>query len=118
MNRADALARSLQCKDTTPFWKGIKGMRDSRVPLAIGDVNITKLWQDHFSTLLNSVRNDEFKTFVCESIGRSLSTVDAIVITAQDVSECFKSIKLGKAAGIDALAAEHFVCSHNIICVH
>ena len=84
MNRADALARSLQCKDTASFWKGIKGMRDSSVPLAtfVGDVNITKLWQDHFSTLLNSVQNDESKTFVCESIGHSLSTVDAIVITA------------------------------------
>ena len=124
MNRANALARSLQCKDTTSFWKGIKGMRDSSVPLAtkvgdaVGDVNITKLWQDHFSTLLNSVQNDESKTFVCESIGHSLSTVDAIVITAQDVSECFKSIKLGKAAGLDGLAAEHFVFSHTIICVH
>ena len=124
MNRADALARSLQCKDTTSFWKGIKGMRDSRVPLAtkvgdaVGDVNITNLWRDHFSTLLNSVQNDESKTFVCESIGHGLSTVDAIVITAQDVSECFKSIKLGKAAGLDGLAAEHFVFSHNIICVH
>ena len=61
MNRADVLARSLQCKDTTLFWKSIKGMRDSSVPLAtkvgdaVGDVNITKLWQDYFSTLLNSV---------------------------------------------------------------
>ena len=46
-----------------------------------------------------------------------MSTVDTTVITAQDVSECFKSIKLGKAAGLDGLAAEHFVFSHNIICV-
>ena len=46
-----------------------------------------------------------------------MSTVDAIIITAQDVSECFKSIKLGKAAGLDGLVAEHFVFSHNIICV-
>ena len=81
MNRADALARSLQCKDTTSFWKGIKGMRDSSVPLAtklgnaVGDVNITKLWQDHFSTLLNSVQNDESKTFVCESDSDSDSDI-------------------------------------------
>ena len=61
MNRVHALAGSLQCKNSTSFWKGTKGMRDSSVPLAtkvgdaVGDVNITKLWQDHFSTLLNSV---------------------------------------------------------------
>ena len=29
-----------------------------------------------------------------------------------------KSIKLGKAAGLDGLAAEHFVYSHKIISVH
>ena len=52
------------------------------------------------------------------SIGHSLSTVNTIVITAQDVSECFKSIKLGEAAGLDGLAVEHFVFSHNIICDH
>ena len=81
---------------------------------------LAKLWQDYFSILLNSVQYDESKTFVCESIGHSLSTVVVIVITAQDVSECFKSIKLGKAAGLDGLAAEHFVFSHRstIICVH
>ena len=57
------------------------------------------------------------KTFVCESIKHSLSTVDAIIITVQYVSKCFKSIKLGKAAGLDGLAAEHFVFLHYIICV-
>ena len=43
---------------------------------------------------------------------------DTIVITAHDVRECLKTIKLGKAAGLDGLAAEHFVFSHSIICVH
>ena len=43
---------------------------------------------------------------------------DTIVITAPDVRECLKTIKLGKAAGLDGLAAEHFVFSHSIICVH
>ena len=34
---------------------------------------------------------------------------DTIVITAPDVHECLKTIKLGKAAGLDGLVAEHFV---------
>ena len=40
-NRADALARSLHCKDTTDFWEGVRGIKDSRVPLAtkVGDAN-------------------------------------------------------------------------------
>ena len=123
-NRADALARSLHCKDTTDFWKGVRGIKDSKVPLAtkvgdaVGDANITKLWQDLFSALLNSVQNEGSKPFVCESIDRDMHNEDTIVITAPDVRECLKTIKLGKAAGLDGLAAEHFVFSHSIICVH
>ena len=123
-NRAGALARSLHCKDTTDFWKDVRGIKDSRVPLAtkvgdaVGDGSITKLWQDHFSTLLNSVQNEGSKLFVCESIDRDLHNEDTIVITAPDVRERLKTIKLGKAAGLDGLAAEHFVFSYSIICVH
>ena len=37
------------------FWKGVKSMRDNDVLLAakvggaVGDANVSKLWQDHFS---------------------------------------------------------------------
>ena len=69
-NRVGALVQSLHCKDTTDFWKGVRGIKDSRVPLAtkvgdaVGDASITKLWQDHFSALLNSVLNEGSKPFV------------------------------------------------------
>ena len=59
--RADALARSLYCKDSVSFWKGVSGMNSSKVPLAtkvgdsVGSKNIAQMWQDHFSALLNSV---------------------------------------------------------------
>ena len=85
----------------------IRGIKDSRVPLAtkvgdaVGDANITKLWQDHFSALLNSMQNEGSKPFVCESIDRDMHNEDNIVITAPGVCECLKTIKLGKAAGLD-----------------
>ena len=104
----------------------VKSMRDNDVLLAtkvggaVGDANVdlSKLWQHHFSTLLNSVQNNDSKTYVCESISHGLSHANTVVITAPDVRECLKSIKLGKAAGLDGLAAEHFVYSHNISCAH
>ena len=71
-----------------------------------------------FSTALNSVQNNDSKTYVCESISHGLSHANTVVITAPNVRECFKSIKLGTAASLDGLAAEHFVYSHTIICVH
>ena len=67
--------------------------------MIVGNKNITHLWQEHFSTLLNSVYNTDSKEFVSEHIEHGLS-------------------KLGKAAGIDGLSAEHFVCAHTKISVH
>ena len=64
------------------------------------------------------MQNEGSKPFVCESIDRDMHNEDTIVITAPDVRECLKTIKLGKAAGLDGLAAEHFVFSHSIISVH
>ena len=52
--RADALTRSLYCKDSVSFWKGVRGINCNNIPLttkvgdAVGSKNITQLWQDHF----------------------------------------------------------------------
>ena len=41
-----------------------------------------------------------------------------ILVTSCDVSDSLKKVKLGKSAGIDGLAAEHFVYSYERISVH
>ena len=122
--RADALARSLYCKDSVSFWKGVRGVNCNNIPLttkvgdAVGSKNITQLWQDHFSTLLNSVPNIDSKEFVCENIEHGVSDVSMPVVSASDVLDSLKAVKLGKAAGIDGLSAEHFVCAHTSVSVH
>ena len=89
--RADALARSLYCKDSVSFWKGVRGVNCNNIPLttkvgvAVGSKNITQLWQDHFSTLLNSVPNIDSKEFVCENIEHGVSDVSMPVVSASDV---------------------------------
>ena len=121
--RADALARSLYCKDSVSFWKGVRGVNCNNIPLttkvgdAVGSKNITQLWQDHFSTLLNSVPNIDSKEFVCENIEHGVSDVSMPVVSASDVLDSLKAVKLGKAAGIDGLSAEHFVCAHTSVSV-
>ena len=110
--RADALARSLYCKDSVLFWKGVKGVNcnnilfTTKVGDAVGSKNITQLWQDHFSTLLNSVHNIDSKEFVCENIEHGVFDVSMAVVSASDVLDSLKAVKLGKAAGIDGLSAE------------
>ena len=67
MMRADALARSLYCKDFVAFWKDVRKLNSNSIPLAtkvgdtVGNTNITHLWQGNFSTLLNSVHNTDLK---------------------------------------------------------
>ena len=122
--RADTLARSLYCKDSVSFWKRVRGVNCNNIPLttkvgdAVGSKNITKLWQDHFSTLLNSVPNIDSKEFDCENIEHGVSDVIMAVVSASDVLDSLKAVKLGKAAGIDGLSAEHFVCAHTSVSVH
>ena len=123
MMRADALALSLKNKDSTSFWKDVSKMANSKVPLAskvgdsVGSVEITDMWQTHFSDLLNSVHNIDSKNFVCEHID-AVPSDSNITITADDVRNSLKETKLGKSAGIDGLAAEHFIYSHTSITVH
>ena len=122
--RTDALARSLYCKDSVSFWKGVSGMNSSTVPLAtkvgdsVGSKNIAQMWQDHFSALLNSVQNIDSKEFVCERIEHGIADKEIVAVSVSDVLDSLKAVKLGKAAGIDGLSAEHFVCAHIGISVH
>ena len=75
------------------------------------------MWQAHFSELLNSVHDISSKSFVCEHVDAVLPD-SRILVTSCDVSDSLKKVKLGKSAGIDGLAAEHFVYSHERISVH
>ena len=75
------------------FWKDVRTLNSSSIPLAtqVGDVlgnkNITHLWQEHFSTFLNSVHNKDSKEFVCEHIENVLSicSFNKTTVSASDV---------------------------------
>ena len=123
MMRADALAHSLSSRDSTSFWKNVGKIANSKVPLAskveyaIGNHEITDMWKIHFSDLLNSVHNTDSKDFVSNHID-AVDSESHITITACDVLNSLKETKLGKSAGSDRLAAEHFIYSHVSITVH
>ena len=125
MMRADALAHALYNRGSTSFWKDVRKMPAStKIPLAtkvpeilIGTADITAVWQAHFSEILNSVYDTSSKSFVCEHVDAVLPD-SRILVTSCDVSDSLKKVKLGKSAGIDGLAAEHFVYLHERISVH
>ena len=123
MMRADVLAHELYNRDSTSFWKDVRKMASTRIPLAtkVGDVvgtaDITAMWQTHFFELLNSVHDDSSKSFVSEHVNAVL-TDSRVSVTSSDVSDSLKKVKLSKSAGIDCLAAEHFVYSHERISLY
>ena len=100
MMRADALALSLKNKNSTSFWNDVSKMANSKVPLAskvgdsVGRVEITDMWQTHFSDLLNSVHNMDSKNFVCEHID-AVPPDSNITITADGVRNSLKETRLG-----------------------
>ena len=110
-------------KNSTAFWKDVQKMTSSNIPLAskvgdaVGNEQITDMWHHHFSEILNSVHNTDSKSFVCDHID-SVSPKSKMLIDASAIIESLKEIKLGKSAGIDGLATEHFVYSHSSISVH
>ena len=56
--------KSLMNKDMTSFWDSIRKSSNTRIPLAsmidncTDEENIAHMWQDHYSSLLNSVNSN------------------------------------------------------------
>ncbi len=62
--RANALARGMQQNDVNDFWKEVKIMNHSKIPLpssmegVSGSVNIVELWRRHYMELFNCFKSD------------------------------------------------------------
>jgi hypothetical protein len=112
--RADALAKKLSTKDMTSFWKSIKAMNNKNIMLAssvngvTGQHEISEMWREHYSGILNCVHNETNKGRV-ESVLNTISKTDRYVIQPHDISDAISNLKHGKSVGYDLLAAEHYV---------
>ena len=72
------------------------------------------MWQTHYQTLLNSVKTTEHKERVLIESSEA-SNSSPITFTPIDISNAFKSLKIGKACGVDGVSAEHFLYAHDIL---
>ena len=119
--RADQHAKSLFDKDMVSFWKHIRKENSARVPLATtigggggvtGETDIAEMWQDHYKSILNSVKGNLQQHFVTSKIN-SISD-ESILFSTSDINIALHSLKCGKSCGVDGLAAEHFKYAHRI----
>ena len=112
-DKADKIAAELSQKDYNNFWKSINNCNTKNMCNAnnidgiTGENNIAGVWKNHFETLLNTC-NDKV-TFNCK---QTISYTDDMIVNVNEVRDCVKSLKCGKAAGIDGISAEHFKYAH------
>ena len=88
--RADQHAKSLFDKDMVSFWKHIRKENSARVPLATtiggvtGETDIAEMWQDHYKSILNSVKGNLQQHFVTSKIN-SISD-ESIPFSTSDIN--------------------------------
>ena len=113
---------NLMNNNMTSVYDSIRKSSNTRIPLAsmidncTGEENIAHMWQDHYNSLLNSVKGNSSKQVkVNDKLGTIPSESQSILITNSDLNSALKNVKRGKACGVDCLAAEHCIYAQNII---
>ena len=118
--KIDAIAKHFLTKETKAFWKEIRKVNNSRVPISdticgiTGESQIAQKWKDHFKSLLNSCSNSGVANFIeCDENTTNFSDFKVI-----EVYNAICKLKQGKSAGLDGLRSEHFVkASSNVSCI-
>ena len=68
--------------------------------------------QDHYKSILNSVKNHSKRGYVTDKINSIRG--QSILFSTSDINVALGSLKSGKSCGVDGLAAEHFIFAHRI----
>ena len=119
--RADAMSRNLASHDFPNLWKDINSLKpksnklSQRVGNAVGDVDIAKMWGDHFSAILNCVNDLESRNKVNDLLNNNIQFLHTDRITPDDIQSAIKKLPGNKAAGCDGLPAEAFKNSHPVL---
>ena len=104
--RANSMAKKLQQNKTYEFWKEVKAINNSKMPLPssisgiTGSENIVELWRKHYCDIFNCVKSDTF------TVG-DVPHHDGVTIRPDDVCYAIEKLSLNKACGLDQIAAEH-----------
>ena len=113
--RADSLARKLQKNNVNDFWKEIKSINNCKTPLpsnidgVSGLEEISQLWRQRYSELLNCVKSDLF-------IVDNVEFNNDVIVTPAEVQEAMVKLKENKSCGLDNITAEHIKYAGQKLC--
>ena len=100
------MAKKLQQNNANDFWKEVKVINNSKVPLPssiagiTGSENIAELWRKNYSDIFNCVKSGEFNA------GKVLIN-DRVIIRPDEVCYAIEKLTMNKACGLDQRTAEH-----------
>ena len=106
--RKESLAKNLANLDSNDFWKEIKFIDNSKMPLpcsidaANNPEEITKLWKNHFYNIFNCLSGDKFHGMYNLNF-----KYEDIKVNNWEIYNFIKSLDLNKSCGMDGIQAEH-----------
>ena len=96
------------------FQQNIKNLKKSSpLPAVVGGASgsqkIAVMWKNHFSNLLNSVRNDEYKEFVYNNITCKNNYMNSsqYMCDVNTIQSLMCKLPFNSAVGSDGISAEH-----------
>lgn len=104
--RANSMAKKLQNNNVNDFWKEVKVINNSKMPLpssvngVTGSEQIAQLWSEHYGGIFNCVKSEEFH------VG-NVSFNDNVMIRPDVVQYAIEKLSMNKACGPDQVTAEH-----------
>ena len=117
--KKEGLAKHLANKNYIGFWKEIKRINNSNVPLpnVIDDVSgydkILKLWSSHYSDLFNCLENSGIKE---DFIKGNVQYSENLEINYSEIKSAICNLENGKSCGLDNIQGEHLKnCCNRII---
>ena len=76
--------------------------------------SIAYMWQDHYNSLLNSVKGNSSKHLIRDRLSTITSESKSIYFAIYAWNSALRTLKKDKACSDDGLAAEHFIHTHII----
>jgi len=114
--RADALANKLLKRDDISFRKDVSktnrinsNVLASTINGVSGECNITKMWHDYYSDLLNSNGDTEYMPYV-NSVNKCIDITSGpfFKFSVSEIRDAITNLKSNESAGTDCLQSEHF----------
>lgn len=119
--RAAALSSKLSSHNYQKFWKEIQSLSPKsnktaqRVGGAVGDNDIATMWADHFSSILNCIDDQVFRSKIDEILSTDNAVERPAHVSTSDVAHSIKQLACNKAEGCDGLSAESYKHSHPML---